>query len=137
MRYARLNVECQFWRNIFLVKRGHFWSNVLVKPPTNFFPKLFFSYQILLDASSKHKHSTFGLQILKQSPKYWFFLSFLAIFPIFKAETRPSTLKNLKSRRNKSCSYYSSLQFLSLSFPKQKRSSPHICILGFLNFGIC
>jgi hypothetical protein len=131
MRYAHLNVECQFLKKQFLVKSGHFWSSVLVKLPSKVYPKSFFSYQVLLHALNKYKHSTFGLQLLKKSPKYGFFFSFLAIFPIFKTEARSSTLKSLKSRRYKICSKWVSATFETTAlfnfwvwnFPIQKRSS--------------
>jgi hypothetical protein len=73
MRYAHLS-ERQFLKKSFLVKSGHFWSRVLVKLPTKVYSKLFFSYQVLKDASNKHKHFIFGLQLLKKSP---FALNFL------------------------------------------------------------
>jgi hypothetical protein len=64
------------------------------------YPKLFFSYQVLLDASKKHKHSTFEeiSKILKN-------FDFFGLFSIFEAQARPPALKILKSRRTKVVPY--------------------------------
>jgi hypothetical protein len=71
---------------------------------------LFISYQVLLDASNKHKHSTFGLLLLKKSPKNCFFLSFFAFFSTFGAGARPSALIIWKSRRTKVVPYEMSVR---------------------------
>jgi hypothetical protein len=55
-----------------------------------------FSIQVLLDASNKHKHST-----LEKISKILKNFDFLAFFSTFEAETRPSALKILISRRTK------------------------------------
>jgi hypothetical protein len=80
MRYGHLNVECLFLKKLFISQSGHFWSSVLVKIITKVYPKFIFGYKMLLDTTNKHKFSTFGLQLLKTSPKYWFFLVFLPFF---------------------------------------------------------
>jgi hypothetical protein len=63
--------------------------------------KVIFSYQVLLDASNKHKHSTFGLQLLKKISKILKIFDFFGLFLTFEAVARPSALKILKIRRTK------------------------------------
>ena len=88
-------------KNPFCTKSGHFWSSFLFKLPTRPYPKLFFSYRDLLDASNKLKILTFGLVLLKKIEKNCKILIFLAFFSTFEAEARPSALKIFESRRTK------------------------------------
>jgi hypothetical protein len=68
--YGHLNVECPLLKKLFFSQK---WSFLIKCPGQNSHQsinKVIFSHQVLLDASNKHKYSTFGLQLLKKSPKY-------------------------------------------------------------------
>jgi hypothetical protein len=105
----------------------------VVKLPTKVYPKLFFSYQVLIEASNKHKHSTFGLQLLKKSPKYWFFEFFGHFSDLQGRGAAIHTQKFVKSLKQKMFLLsvrnfldYSSLQFLSLKFSHTKTFQPNV-----------
>jgi hypothetical protein len=64
-----LNIECQFLKKLCFSQK---WSFLIKCPGQTSHQSIIknnFSYKVLLDASNKHKHSTFGHQLLKISPK--------------------------------------------------------------------
>jgi hypothetical protein len=88
-----------FLKKLFFSQKWSFLLKCLGQNSHQSISKVIFSHQILLDATTKHKYSTFRLQLSKKNLQNtdFFFLSFLAIFSIFEAGARPSALKILES----------------------------------------